>query len=273
MMTRPLLPIFITYSLGILTGYFLEFPRFSPLYLFLILALALGCLALKGSPTRSDLPSGLYALRAGSGRGGRLPALVCFAILFLVLGAEASRGHLTPSAGDGFLSDRARAEGKLILDGYISGLPENYPDHVRLPFQSRFLAERDRLFPVTASLLLNVPAPAPAFRVGDRVRLRTTLHPPRGFGNPGSFDPGRFLARQGVFLVGNIEGAAEIVLREGRGGNPWLNRVQEIRQRMADFMEAGGYGESGEILKALVVGVRAELFMENVRSLEVTMRR
>jgi len=248
MMTRPLLPIFITYSLGILTGYFLEFPRFSPLYLFLILALALGCLALKWSPTRRGLRP-----------GGRRPALVGFAILFLVLGAEASRGRLTPSAGDMFLSDRARAEGKLILDGYISGLPENYPDHVRLPFQSRFLAERDRLFPVTASLLLNVPAPAPAFRVGDRVRLRTTLHPPRGFGNPGSFDPGRFLARQGVFLVGNIAGADEIVRREGRGGNPGLNRVQEIRQRMADFMDAGGYGESGEILKALVVGVRAGL--------------
>jgi len=237
MVARPLLPVFITYSLGILTGYFLEIPRFSPLYLLLILALALGLLALKW----------------------RKPALVCFAFLFLVLGVDASRGRLTPSAGDRFLSARACEEGKLILEGHVSGLPENNPDHVRLPFQSQFLAERDRLFPVTSSLLLNVPAPAPAFRVGDRVRLKASLHPPRGFGNPGSFDSGRYLARQGVFLVGNVADAGEIVRREGRGGHPGLNRVQDIRQRMADFMDAGGYGESGEILKALVVGVRAGL--------------
>ncbi|MCX5860330.1 MAG: DNA internalization-related competence protein ComEC/Rec2 [Proteobacteria bacterium] len=263
MITRPLLPVFITYSLGILTGYFLEIPSFHPLYLFLLSALALGLAVLNWrSPTplpahRASRPEG-RGLQPG-GRGGPRLALVCFACLFLVLGAETSRGRLTPSAGDRFLSARAQEEGKLILDGWISGLPENYPDHVRLPFQSRFLAEGDRLFPVASRLLLNVPAPAPAFRVGDRVRLKTTLHPPRGFGNPGSFDSGRYLARQGVFLVGNIAGADEIVCREGRGGNPWLNRVQDLRRRMADFMDAGGYGESGEILKALVVGVRAGL--------------
>ncbi|MDD5224925.1 MAG: DNA internalization-related competence protein ComEC/Rec2 [bacterium] len=223
--------------MGILTGYFLEIPRFSPFFLLLLLALSLGLAALRW----------------------KRPALACFACLFLVLGAESARGRLTPSAGDRFLSARAQEEGRLVLDGGISGLPENYPDHVRLPFRSRFLAERDRLFPVSAELLLNVPAPAPAFRVGDRVRLKTTLHPPRGFGNPGSFDSGRYLARQGVFLVGNIAGADEIVRREGRDGNLWLNRVQDLRRRMADFVDAGGYGESGEILKALVVGVRAGL--------------
>lgn len=237
MLTRPLLPVFITYSLGILIGYSLEIPCFSPAYLLLPLALAL--LLLLGKFRR--------------------PAFGLFSLLFLILGAYASSGRLSPPAGDRFLLARAHEEGKLLLDGYISGLPENYPGHVRLPFRSRFLVEEDRLFPVSSRLWLNVPSPAPAFRVGDRARLLASLHPPRSFGNPGSFDSGRYLARQGVFLVGSIADAGEIVRREGQGGNPWLNRVQDLRQRMAGFIEAGGYGESGEILQALVVGVRAGL--------------
>lgn len=235
MTARPLVPFVAAYCLGILGGYVCSLPVLFPAaFLFVPLAAAAGCFI----AGRLRLATGMIAL------------------LFFLLGISAATRILNPATSDRFLRERAEDTARVILEGYLTELPERHPGWTRFHFRARHLVEEGTLTPVDSALLLTLRGGAPEFRVGDMLRLKAALYPPRSFGNPGGFDYPRFLSRQGTFLIGRIGDAGDIARIEGRRGNPVRNRIEDLRAEIASRIDSRTFGEAGEVLKALTVGLR-----------------
>ena len=103
------------------------------------------------------------------------------------------------------------------------------------------------------------PAGAGRFDVadGDRVSVWATLQPPRGFGNPGSFDVAAHARRQGVHAFGYCKSGRLITVR-GPGDVGWLRAAASRVRRWARgaferYMLAGP--EQG-LARAMVLGDR-----------------
>ena len=234
MSARPLFPFVTSYCMGILTAYLFSLPvLFPPAGLFIPLGAAAVC----------------YLFRQ------RRASAIFLLILFFLFGLSAAAGKLNPSESDGFLRNQGK-EDRLTLEGYLTDLPEGHPGWTRLRFRTVSLIREEKRTPVNTSLLLTLPGSDPGLRTGDMIRLRAAVYPPRAFGNPGGFDYPRHLARRGVFLVGRIRDSGDMARIEGKRGNPLRNRIEDLRGHVAAWIDARGYGEAGEVVKALTVGIR-----------------
>jgi competence protein ComEC len=74
---------------------------------------------------------------------------------------------------------------------------------------------------------LSAPVPSPDFRYGERLRIRSKLHPPRNFRNPGAFDYEGYLRDSDISLLGSAS-MANVERLSGFSGNRimlWRARV------------------------------------------------
>lgn len=111
---------------------------------------------------------------------------------------------------------------------------------------------------------IRLSGPPEAFaqlRPGDRILVTALFRPPRGFRNPGLFDYGRWLQRQGIVAIATVK--PELIARIGHRPSPVLDRIYDWRERIRVAALASLPPETAPIFLAMVTGetgyVTAEL--------------
>ncbi|MFZ5875281.1 MAG: DNA internalization-related competence protein ComEC/Rec2 [Nitrospirota bacterium] len=97
-------------------------------------------------------------------------------------------------------------------------------------------------------------------RYGDRIRLTAQFRPPRGFRNPGLFDYGRWLERQGVIAAATVKPGG--IERIGHRASPLLDPIYDWRERIRIAANASLPADVAPIFLAMVTGETGYLTAE-----------
>ena len=162
----------------------------------------------------------LAAVAAGAGLAvlGRT-AWAAAVLLIGVAAVGALRGADAPLPPDHVgrlgLPRVARIEGRLAAE------PRYWaPDRTRLWLDALQADEA----PASGRIQVTVYGVPPALAVGQRIAAPLQLHPATGFRNPGTFDYGEYLAREGIRVVATVR--AESVTPLDGPDPPWPARVK-----------------------------------------------
>jgi competence protein ComEC len=233
----PLIPIFIVYTLGIYIGHF-DLP-----------VLFRGWIPL-------PILFGFWILFLITKRT-RMGSWTAFSIFFL-LGIFSIQLYLHPRHPPSHLS-RFTGLDRISLEGIIDRPPERSRGRAQLLIRSQQIILSSRSIPVDGLLLVYLREENPLLRVGDRLRFRCRLHPPRGFHNPGGFSYERHLAFDRIYTIGFLsEEGAWVKLGEGLK-NPVSLLVERWRDHIRDFLNREANPPGSGIFKALVLGEQGDL--------------
>jgi len=106
---------------------------------------------------------------------------------------------------------------------------------------------------VSGDLLLTLRHVRREWHYGDRLRFWVRPQAPRDSGNPGGFDYGTYLARQGIYAIGYVEGDQEIELLARNPGRV-RGAIESLRREIRRYIDQHASPDNGALLKALVVG-------------------
>lgn len=187
------------------------------------------------------LGSGLLML--GQARGATIMVLVAVA----ALGGLRAREHPLPSDHVARLGLPRAAS----VEGRLAAEPTRWaPDRTRLLID----AERADGTPVSGRVQATVYGVPPSLAEGQRIAAPLKLHPATGFQNPGVFDYGEHLARQGIHVVAT--GRADGIATLDDPAPPWPVRV---RRAAVASMGAALPPVSAALLAGLLLGDRTSL--------------
>ena len=222
---------------------------------------------------RAPLMPLAIAFGAGIAAAGRIPLdrlwLISLAVLALATLALAF-GRSTIATGL-LLADVAALGG---LRAAALPLPPDHVAHLALPrsvtltgrVQAEpivFALDRRRLdiaadsvdeIPRSGRLLVTLYGQPPALGAGQRVRIDLRLHRASGFKNPGGFDYGQHLERQGVFVVGTARADRLTVLDD-----PAPTWPVRLRRAARETIGRALPPASAALLAGLLLGERTAL--------------
>ncbi len=195
------------------------------------------------------LPIALAAL-AGALAVRRPPAwIVAAAAASMWLGAARMAAVSAPPADAAHVARQALPL-RTTLTGWVVTAP------VRTGRRTIFLLEAatlDGARPVRGRVRVAVRGTIPKARVGDLVRLPTTLRRARGFANPGAFDVAGHFGRRGVFVTAAVWDAATIE-RLPRRRHGWRVSLEHWRRRLGRAIDDAAPAPAAGVLRALVIG-------------------
>ncbi|MDI7259439.1 MAG: DNA internalization-related competence protein ComEC/Rec2, partial [Thermodesulfobacteriota bacterium] len=243
----PLIPIFLAYTIGLFWGHFdFPFPSQGLLLLSILLILWILLIILK---------------RISWGSWVSL-------FFFLFLGIFSIHNYLHPGHPPSHLSHFIGFD-RILLEGTIDRPPHRIPGKTQLLIKSSKVILSDRHIPVEGRLLLFTKEENGAFHLGDRLRFLCKLYRPHGFHNPGIFSYERYLAFEGIHVIGFLS-EEKMWVKVGEGfKNPILLRIEAWRDHIRDFLEKEGRPPSSSILQALVLGEQGNI-PEEVKELFIT---
>ncbi|MDO8446680.1 MAG: DNA internalization-related competence protein ComEC/Rec2 [Deltaproteobacteria bacterium] len=256
-MSRPIIPILISYLIGLAAGYYIDIPfHIIIALLFISASLTTVSILIKKVPVIFFALSMLTLFILGIGR------------MEAILNPFLPENHITK-----IISDRP-----LSLEGKISEPPERLLDKTRLYINLSALYIGDVSYPVTGRLLLTVgnttlagdPIPTPTLplkgrefsdenrlKYGDSIRFLAKIKKPRNFHNPGGFDYERYLALKGIFSTAYLKDAEGIVKtdEENPSYTGWIEGMRDsIRENV--FKNAG---DTAPVLLSLITGEQGEI--------------
>jgi len=114
---------------------------------------------------------------------------------------------------------------------------------------------------VSGRIQLTLIGAAPQWMPGDHIRFRARLKPFRNFNNPGGFDYRQYMAFQGMYA--RAYASATKVKRFARAReNGFFYHAALLRMRVLELIDQAAQGDPRAVLKALVVGDRADISSE-----------
>ncbi len=233
----PLIPIFIVYTLGIYFGHFdLAFLSRGWILLLILFSFWIFFLVTKRA---------------------RLGSWMALSIFFL-LGISSIQLYLYSQRPSTHISRFTGLEG-ISLEGIVDRPPERSRGRTQLLIRSEKVVLSSHHIPVDGLVLIFLKVEDPSLRLGDRLRLRCRLYPPRGFHNPGGFSYERHLAFDRIYTTGFLsEERGWVKLGEGFK-NPMTLRVESWRDHIRNFLNREATLPSSGIFKALVLGEQGDL--------------
>jgi competence protein ComEC len=245
---RPLIPLVVAYSIGLLTGPSLPL---SPIHLFVATGVVLG--------------AGVLALWASR----PVAATIAILVAFLLFGSFQYLQAIYPQ-GRFHLSKipKAMLTGRVGLEGVIISPPEVIPpgeEGWRRERRIRFLVRVEEItlagdrYQTSGGARISILDPVQEYRYGDRIRGYFRLRRPRGYWNPGAFNYRRYALTRGFQLEGWGREGTEIRLLGRDGGNMVLRAVADLRETMLTRIAADLPAEEGGVLKAMVLGDQSGL--------------
>jgi competence protein ComEC len=144
---------------------------------------------------------------------------------------------------------------RVALTGVIDASPRPVAGGTRLRIAAEEIEWRGRRARVTGRVRIHVREETPEFRRGDRVRLRATLRPPRGYRNPGCADIPRILGREGIRRLGSVNASRDVALLDAAGRQAGL---EVLRARLSAFLARTSPAEHG-VLEALLLGEQGRI--------------
>jgi competence protein ComEC len=233
----PLIPIFIVYTIGIYSGLF-DLPLLPQGRILLLILFGFWVFFLITRRTRTGSWTAFF--------------------IFFLLGIFSIQLYLLSQHPPSHISHFTGLE-RISLEGIIDRPPERSRGKTQLLIRSKKVVLSSRHIPVDGLVLIFLKDEDPSLRVGDRLRLRCRLYPPRGFHNPGGFSYERHLAFDRIYTIGFLsEEGGWVKLGEGFK-NPVTLQVERWRDRIRDFLNREAKPPSSGIFKALVLGEQGDI--------------
>ena len=239
-MHRPLIPILLSYLLGLLIGYYTNIPQTFLLSLTLIFVICfIITIVIKNKRLSLILPIIIFNL---------------LGILFLnsILSPHHKPNHIANYVG----------EEKIVLEGILYKPPQFSIQKTKLYLLLEKIIERDKTVIINGNFLLTVKEILKGFNYGDRVRFSTRISYPRNFNNPGGFDYQRYLALKGILVTASLKDSKKIVKVSETNLNPFLKCVENYRTHIRKFLNIQLQFPAAEISKALILGEKGEVSKE-----------
>jgi len=232
-MKRPLIPIVISYALGLLAAHY------EIVFLTTILA---ACAVF--------LPLFVVAFFFKRRTAPTVLALGLFSLLGFTLLYPATPSALRQS------SDIVKFAGspRVNLEGVIDSTPVVTAARTRLYVTVTQVHEPERSCAVSGRLQLTIKTPAARFHYGDRIRFFCSPRLPRNFENPGRFDYVRYLAYRGIAATAFLEDERGIITIRTGQGRSFLLAVERARDRIRDELNATLAQPARDVVKALIIG-------------------
>jgi competence protein ComEC len=233
----PLIPILITYAVGLYGGQFSFFYLSWGLFLlFFLLVLWVLLIILKKAQWASWV------------------ALACF----LFLGVISIQSYLHPKLSPRHISRFIGPE-QALIEGTVDRSPHRTENGTQFLIKVHKIISGDRHLPVEGHLLLFVKGKEESLRLGDRVRFLCKLQHPHGFHNPGVFSYERYLAFERVHAIGFLSEEKMCVKVGEDFKNPILPRIEAWRDHIRNFLQREGTMPSSSLFQALVLGEQGNI--------------
>jgi competence protein ComEC len=174
-------------------------------------------------------------------------------VLFLALGAVAISGAPDPDRpppGMPILSQRQ----EMTVIARISSSPKRYPDKTRVVVSLEKRRVGEAMQPVSGGLLLTITSCQKEWPVGQRFIGRVVMRPVRNFNNPGAFDYRRYLADQGIWLLGTVRSDSQLIAVGEPASPRWGRMLGRILSESRAFYDAWLPPNLAGLFRALVLG-------------------
>jgi competence protein ComEC len=234
---RPLIPVFLCFTGGILFGHLVLFPShgfllpvFLSIFVFVFATILL----------RSRL------------------SLLCLLATFFLVGILLYLQKQKPSQ----LLPIAKQRTKVTVEGTVLEPPRTIKETARLKIRAHRLFFKDRKTWVEENLLVSVYSRPPHLEPGERIRFPARLRPFKNFNNPGRYDYESAMKIRGYSCAASVSDGRHIV-QMGQGNLPLSRRLVETVQRpVRDFfrerMDTGTFA----LFRALILGERQGISTE-----------
>ncbi len=154
----------------------------------------------------------------------------------------------------------------VLLEGILYDQPRVYRTFTCLPFEATRLRSPQGCREAVGRADLFLAAEARDLRVGDVLLVEASIRKPREMGNPGEADNKRRSFLNRVYVKGTIRDREHIVrVGVAKGYGP-QRRIEEVRARLAQFLNSVDGPEPRGLMKAWFLGDRAELPQETVQA-------
>lgn len=249
MTNRPLIPVLISFILGLLTASYYSISEktiFSMLMAVLLLAVLLTLKRIKPTPI-------VYI------------AFFFLGLLFMLqeINPVLPSSHIKniiehKHTLNGFAAERE----KLNILGRVYLPPERFTDRTRLYIEAERLYKANQSFQISGKILLTVGSPTVNLRYGDKIRFQANISKPRNFGNYGEYDYKWHMERKGIYAKGSVENERWVVKVSENGQTNWLTAgIEEFRKKINALIDKVNSKHKG-IMKALLIGERSEIQKE-----------
>ncbi len=147
---------------------------------------------------------------------------------------------------------------KTLLKGWIVAPPQMRFRKTRVLLEAEQIEKDGKLEDTCGLVFLNLYQldQDVRLRYGEELGIKTKLHLPRSFANPGGFDYREYLKRQGIMVAGNA-GGRYCIQRLGWGpGSVIKSWIYEQRSRLSDFFAKEYPRREAGFLRAILLGER-----------------
>jgi competence protein ComEC len=144
----------------------------------------------------------------------------------------------------------------VTLEGRVLRVAKTGQDRTTLDLLARALMDETTVVSVSGRVRITTYDFEPSTQEGDIVQLhRIRLRRPMGFRNPGAFDYGRYLVRQGIYAMGSISKDERLEVVQP-SSSVVLKRLSHLKSQVAGWIESSMEAEEAAITKEMVLGVR-----------------
>jgi competence protein ComEC len=178
-------------------------------------------------------------------------------LLFFALGYLSITPWLEPRFPTHHIIHYAGAE-RWNITGTIVNQPQITNNRTRFILRVSNLADLRQSHNVTGKLRVTIVGQPPRIAVGDELRLNSRLRLITNFKNPGGFDYRRYMAFKGVWTTAYVRGDRLVVTNRHRPLH-LIEFVDSARRTLADLIDRSGGSAAGAVLKALIIGDRAQI--------------
>jgi competence protein ComEC len=188
-----------------------------------------------------------------SPRWRRWALLLLLSSLTFSVGYLRHRALLYPEFAKNHLRSVVNQQERVYLEGTLRHEPEKLTNRNRWQLRAERIWHSTGAQEINGDILISVRIVRRDWRYGDRVRFRIRPVIPQDGGNPGGFNYGTYLAQREIYLTGFLDSddEVELLLR-----NPATVRgyIEDLRREIRRFIDRNFPKDSGELIKALVVG-------------------
>ncbi len=237
-MQRPLIPLLVFLTAGIIVGNFTYVPN---TFLTIFLLISLFILLIATIKKRKKL------------------TMSCLLISLFFLGILNINFFLYPDPTPMNICNYANSKEKVTIEGIISQNPVVSQDRINLVVAINKVIRDGITIPVEGKTLLSVKSGQRLLKYGDLIRARTRLKIPHNFNNPGGFDYKKYLGYRDIRVRGFIDNPLSIVVVRENRGNLFKVNLEKFRTSLRKLIEEVSPYPESKVLQALILGERKEI--------------
>ncbi len=174
-------------------------------------------------------------------------------LIYIFFGILSINSYLRPVLKEDHIINYISDE-KLSIEGVLFRPPEYTENGVRLYIKAKRIYREDSIIHTRGKLLIYLRGREINLRYGNRVRILVRLRIPENYDNLGGFNYRRYLATDGIYVIGSLKDGRGIVKLYGNRGNIFLRYIDDLRERIRNVINSNLKEPANQIINALIVG-------------------